>query len=444
MTATSQPQGSSFGNAINYIYEGRLDEHKDKKEVLILHSDNIRVPRDAADLKGRNRLKLDFISQAERHKQYGNDNRKKYVGHHSLNFSASDMQELTSKKIEELTKDYIRDSGIDQTQYIAVAHQDTDLYHVHIIFNRAKNDNTIYNDWRERNKTAERAVALNLKYGLKQVKKQVALANSPDVLAIRSGHDDIQELKVDGLISRAKNLHHLSKICEAEKRSFKEQGDIIKIEDKEYRKTDLQVVFYDNRGEDRANARQRHIEENNKRKEEKKNEPKNYEIKKNKRESRRVEPELTEDEVAEQQFEQVIANLDKRAEQKLNLRGAIESILKEAKTEKQFIKELDIQGIKVSESKQDARMYVFENADTKMEISKFQIKQQITINTTPSSPSRRAEPIPSQQTPEQSTGLGVGEMAGQKASGSVKKLDEDEFEKDEEQKQKVRRRLRFF
>jgi hypothetical protein len=42
MTATSHPKGSSFGNAINYIYEGRLDEHKDKKEELILHSDNIK------------------------------------------------------------------------------------------------------------------------------------------------------------------------------------------------------------------------------------------------------------------------------------------------------------------------------------------------------------------------------------------------------------------
>jgi Relaxase/Mobilisation nuclease domain len=209
------------------------------------------VPRDAEDLKGRNMLKADFISQAEQHKYYGNDinERRKYVGHHSLNFSKSDMEGMTSKKIEQITKDYIKDAGIDQTQYIAVAHKDTELYHVHIIFNRATDKQTLYNDWREYNKTAERAVALNLKYGFEQVNKQAEMSNSPEVLAIRSGHEDIQKLKADELINRAKNLHHLSKICEAEKRSFKEHGDIIKIEDKEYRKTDLQAVFYDNRGE---------------------------------------------------------------------------------------------------------------------------------------------------------------------------------------------------
>lgn len=431
MTATSHPKGSSFGNAINYIYEGRLDEHKDKKEELILHSDNIIVPRDAEDLKGRNMLKADFISQAEQHKYYGNDasNKRKYVGHHSLNFSASDMQKLKPRQIQQITADYIKDAGLENTQYIAVAHRDTENYHVHIIFNRATNERILYNDWREYNKTAERAIALNLKYGLENVEKQVEMSNSPEVLAIRSGHEDIKELKVDELISRAKNLHHLSKICEAEKRSFKEHGDIIKIEDKEYRKTDLQVVFYDNRGEDRANARQRHIEENNKRKKDKKNKSKNHEIKKNKIGVRKAEPELTEDELAEQQLKQAIANLDKRAELKSNLRGAIESILKEAKTEKQFIQELDNQGIKVLESKQDARMYVFENQDAKMEISKFQIKQQITINTTPPSPlepSRTAEPALIQTL--ENTSLGVGEMAGQKASGGVKKLDGEDDE----------------
>lgn len=435
MTATSHPQGASFGNAINYIYEGRLDEHKDKKEALIMHSDNIRVPRGADDLKGRNRMKADFISQAEVHKQYGNENRKNYVGHHSLNFSASDMVDLSPKKIEQITGDYIKDAGINQTQYIAVAHQDTDLYHVHIIFNRATNKHTLYNDWREHNKTAERAVALNLKYGLENVKKQVALANSPDVLAIRSAHEDIQKLKTDELISRAKNLHHLSKICEAEKRSFKEQGDIIKIEDKEYKKTDLQVLFYDNRGEDRANARQRHIEENNKRKEDKKNKSKNHEIKKNKREGRKTEPELTEDELAEQQLKDVKEKIAKSAK----LGDMVEDKLKEAKSEKQFFEELGKEGFTVIETN-NKQNYIFSKDEIKTERPKYWIEKQFTQHTSTPIMERKVEPTNLTKAPEESTSLGIGEMAGQKASGGVKKLD-SEPEEEIKRRKKIKYKL---
>lgn len=426
MTATSHPKGSSFGNAINYIYEGRLDEHKDKKEELILHSDNIIVPRDAEDLKGRNMLKADFISQAEHHKYYGNDtsNRRKYVGHHSLNFSASDMQKLKPKQIQQITADYIKDAGLDSTQYIAVAHRDTDNYHVHIIFNRATNERILYNDWREYNKTAERAIALNLKYGLENVKKQVSLANSPEVLAIRSVHEDIQELKVDGLISRAKNLHHLSKICEAEKRSFKEQGDIIKIEDKEYRKTDLQVVFYDNRGEDRTNARQRHIEENNKWKEDKKNKSKNHEIKKNKREGRKAELELTEDELAEQQLKDVKEKIVKSGK----LGDIVEDKLKEAKSEKQFFEELGKEGFTVIETN-NKQSYIFSKDEIKTERPKYWIEKQFTPHTSTPIMERKVElTLNLTKAPEESTSLGIGEMAGQKASGGVKKLDSEQEE----------------
>lgn len=376
MTATSHPQGSSFGNAINYIYEGRLDEHKDKKETLIMHSDTVRVPRDADDLKGRNRLKSDFISQAEAHKQYGNANRKNYVGHHSLNFSASDMAGLSPKKIEQITGDYIKDAGLNQTQYVAVAHADTELYHVHIIFNRATNNHTLYNDWREYNKTAERAVALNLKYGLSQEKKQIAMASSPEILAIRSGHEDIQKLRLDTLIGRAKNLHHLSKLCEIAGMVYGEINGIIRVGEKQYRQEDLQAVFYDNRSEDRAKVRQRHIEETSQRKLERVPQSQSYEIKQSKKENRdaeRVAAEL----LAQERRAKVFL------EQSQKLRERIEKQLKLAKATGEFIELLSRYYIKISQSKEDASIYLFENSEAQISIPIHQIQEQLRINRTP-------------------------------------------------------------
>ncbi len=432
MTATSHPKGSSFGNAINYIYEGRLDEHKDKKEELIMHSATIRVPRDAADLKGRNRMKADFISQAEQHKQYGNENRKHYVGHHSLNFSASDMIDLNPKKIKQITSDYIKDAGIDQTQYIAVGHRDSKHYHVHIIFNRATDNQTLYNDWREYNKTAERAVALNLKYGFVQEKKQVKLASSPEVLVIRSGHDDIQKIRADELIGRAKNLHHLSKICAAEGRYYSEENGSIRVGDKQYRKEDLQAVFYDNRSEDRAKARQRHIEETTQRKLERVNQPQDYEIKQIRREERAAAEQAALELTAQQKLKIAL-------EESLKLGKEVESQLKVSKNSNEFIEALTKRGINVKEG-QDKDSLVFERSSFQTVMYRHDVQYQLLLNAAmPSNEQGR----PASQTPEHSTGLGVGAMAGQKASGHVRKLDGSELEQKEQKKKgKERGRLR--
>jgi hypothetical protein len=342
-------------------------------------------------------MKADFISQAEAHKQYGNENRKNYVGHHSLNFSASDMVGLSPKKIEQITGDYIKDAGIDQTQYIAVGHRDTKHYHVHIIFNRATDKQTLYNDWREYNKTAERAVALNLKYGFAQEKKQVKLASSPEVLAIRSGHDDIQKIRADELIGRAKNLHHLSKICATEKRYYGEENGSIRVGEKQYRKEDLQAVFYDNRSEDRSKARQRHIEETSQRKLERVAQPKGYEIKDSRREERANKRAALALEVEQRRKNEAIEK-------------ALE--LKRSKIEKQFIEDLGKAGTKETEG-QDKSMYIFESLPPQTGDSKT------------------------------NTDLGGSELAGQKASGHVKKLDGSDLSQ-EEQKAKEGKRARSY
>lgn len=70
MIAKVLRSGSGFSGVIDYLYEGKLENRKadDKRAEVILHSDNLRVPRDWQDVAGRGRMKADFIEQAQSHR----------------------------------------------------------------------------------------------------------------------------------------------------------------------------------------------------------------------------------------------------------------------------------------------------------------------------------------------------------------------------------------
>lgn len=55
---------------------------------MICHSENLRVPHSYTDRKGIDRMKADFIAQAESYRYY--DRRKGYIGEHVLAFTDMD------------------------------------------------------------------------------------------------------------------------------------------------------------------------------------------------------------------------------------------------------------------------------------------------------------------------------------------------------------------
>lgn len=143
-------------------------------------------------------------------------------------------------------------AGIDKTQYLAVTHHDTENLHVHILFNRAMNDGTKYKAWKEQNKTLERGVALALEHSFKLVKNQKEVANSKEVIKLRSEMQDIKDLRNSNeLLSTARNLLHLEKLCEAKQIPFSknELNKTVDFNGKTYQEADLKAVFLLNRNE---------------------------------------------------------------------------------------------------------------------------------------------------------------------------------------------------
>ncbi|MGX7689392.1 relaxase/mobilization nuclease domain-containing protein [Flectobacillus roseus] len=249
MIAKATPKGKSFHGIINYIFHGRREDNGNtqKKPEIITYSDNLEIPAWAEDKKGIKRMIESFQNQTKYHQNF--DPNKAYVGHHILAFSQEDMKTLSGAQITDITNQYIKDAGLDNTQYVAIGHQDTDNFHIHLVFNRCMNNRKIYEEWKEKMKASERSVALNLKYDLPIVGQHNDIAKTSAVWEIRVQHDDIQELIKDPLLKDMRNLHHFKKVCEKENRTFFEDEKTIEVDGKKYRKNDLEAVFFHNRRE---------------------------------------------------------------------------------------------------------------------------------------------------------------------------------------------------
>ncbi|MCU0325778.1 MAG: relaxase/mobilization nuclease domain-containing protein [Spirosomaceae bacterium] len=259
MLAKANQSGKGFSGKIDYLYDGKLEDRRaiEKGTKVISHSDNIRVPNGADDKLTRSLLKEDFIEQAKQHKDYGKDKNSAYVGEHILSFTADDRKKLDPEKLKAITDEYIKMAGIDKTQYLAVTHHDTENLHVHILFNRAMNDGTKYKAWKEQNKTLERGVALALEHGFKLVKNQKEVAQSKEVIQLRSEMQDVKDLRSSNeLLGKARNLLHLEKMCEAKKIPFSkdELQKTVNFDGKTYQEADLKACFLLNRNENDTSA----------------------------------------------------------------------------------------------------------------------------------------------------------------------------------------------
>ena len=252
MLAKSTNAGSSFSGVINYFFEGKMaDRGKVNKQAkVVCHSDNVRVPFGMEDLKTRALLKLDFLNQARLHRTFGNEENKKYVGQHILSFTDKDTKGINLERLKNITQDYIKLAGLDNTQFVAFSHKDTNNFHVHILFNRAMNNGRKYPEWKEKKKTAERGIALSLGYKLELVGDMKKMAEAKEVTQIRAGMKDIIELsKSQEILGQAKNLHHLNKLCEQKGLVFKEEEKSAIVGEERYSKLDLEAVFLHNRME---------------------------------------------------------------------------------------------------------------------------------------------------------------------------------------------------
>lgn len=241
--------GGGWSGKVEYLYEGKLEERlaTEKKAEVILHSPNIRVPYDHTDKAGRQRMKADFIAQAQSHKWASK--KDKTIGEHVLSFTPQDMRALGTKDgMRQVADEYVKLLGLDKTQYVAILHKDTDNPHLHIVFNRVTNDLKKYKDSHERRRALAAAVALSQKHGLSLVGGLKPAQEDYRTKTMRAGMDDLKELQAQRpLLSEARNMHHLGKIAEKQGLTLETQGDRIVLDQQKYKLSDLEAMFQANR-----------------------------------------------------------------------------------------------------------------------------------------------------------------------------------------------------
>lgn len=251
MIARNLKAGKFSDGLINYAFEGKELEHKDKAAEVLRYSADLLVPFSSKDVVGIAELKRDFNNRTKTYLMKNPDNRNALIGHQILSFTQEDAEKLKDKGICKVLDDYIKLANLEQTQYIAIKHNDTSNPHIHVIYHKVNNNLIKEQDWKLNNKTIERGVALALKNRLTLVKDQKKVALTAGVLAIRAKDDDIIKLRKESpFLSVARNEHHLQKLLspkEITKETLKDGR--IKFDSRVYRPEDLQAVFYLNRNE---------------------------------------------------------------------------------------------------------------------------------------------------------------------------------------------------
>jgi hypothetical protein len=86
-----------------------------------------------------------------------------------ITLSLSPGENLSKDKLMEMSEYCAKDLGFENSQYIAIAHRDTDHQHLHIIANRIGFDKRTVSDSNNYQKMAKYCRKMELKYELKQV-----------------------------------------------------------------------------------------------------------------------------------------------------------------------------------------------------------------------------------------------------------------------------------
>ena len=145
----------SFAGIVDYAHDYNNDKKKarliDNKDVCIISNKSI---ADSFTIQASMRMKIANPVQPI-----------------SLGFSPNDVHLFTDDKegdelMVRIAKDWMKEMGITNTQYIIARHFDTEHPHCHLVFNRIDNDGNVISDSRERIRNMAVCKLLNKKYGL--------------------------------------------------------------------------------------------------------------------------------------------------------------------------------------------------------------------------------------------------------------------------------------
>ena len=140
--------GSQFAGLVNYANDIA------KKGTVIVASEGVCTSSNES-------ITASFRTQAKMRPGL-----KKFVGHISLSFAPQDTPRLTDAFMAEIAKEYLRRMGITDTQYVVFRHKDQPHGHVHIVYNRVRNDGSALTGDANFRKSIAVTKALTREYGL--------------------------------------------------------------------------------------------------------------------------------------------------------------------------------------------------------------------------------------------------------------------------------------
>lgn len=140
--------GSQFAGLVNYANDIA------KKGTVIVASEGVCTSSNES-------ITASFRTQAKMRPGL-----KKFVGHISLSFAPQDTPRLTDAFMAEVAKKYLRRMGITDTQYVVFRHKDQPHGHVHIVYNRVRNDGSALTGDASFRKSIAVTKALTREYGL--------------------------------------------------------------------------------------------------------------------------------------------------------------------------------------------------------------------------------------------------------------------------------------
>ena len=127
------------------------------------------------------------------------------VIHTSVSFHAKDTEKLDNEVMKNIARDYLREMGLENTQYAVIRHHDKEHPHFHIIANKVDNDgkglkNQFYNFLQAKKISEE----LEQKYGLTvAVEKDVTLKEQVKNMKGEGSTPEVFKREVQDLIQKA-------------------------------------------------------------------------------------------------------------------------------------------------------------------------------------------------------------------------------------------------
>ncbi|MBR5103657.1 MAG: relaxase/mobilization nuclease domain-containing protein [Bacteroidales bacterium] len=140
--------GSSFGGAIKYD-EGLLGKEQVYETIGFEGIDM------DCDSMGRFAPNVQDITDSFEMQAALNPNVSQPVKHFAISWHPDDAAILTNKVMTEAVRQYLKEMGYDNTQYLITRHLGTDNPHCHVVVNAVDNDGKKINDYMERKRSAD-------------------------------------------------------------------------------------------------------------------------------------------------------------------------------------------------------------------------------------------------------------------------------------------------